>query len=149
MAHHLRRIHPDELPQVRDDETLALRPATPAELLNFGLVPLGADLYDAAHVDGDPEPPWGVRVIAGPRAVRYGRLPEVVGRKVLRARVLRAPGHALGASPERLRAHLERRAARGRPSRIRAQEVRMEEVQGGDVVERSNIIPVRWAGERD
>ena len=69
----LRRIPTGELPRVRDVATGELRTATAAELLNFGIVHRVEEIYDVAHVDGTPEPEWGVKLIEGP--ARYAGLP--------------------------------------------------------------------------
>lgn len=79
---HLRRIPPDELPTVFDYALGERRAANEGELLNFGLIPIGGDFYDVAHVDGTPEPIWGVKVIEGPPEIRYGKLPEPIRARV-------------------------------------------------------------------
>jgi len=101
--HHLRRIKPGELPEAFDiDKGESKRipaifwvpsigrylyqsngqivPEDTGEwidnaLLQFGLMRVARDLYDCAHVDGHPEPPWGERVTHSPD--RYNLPPQV------------------------------------------------------------------------
>jgi len=107
--HHLRRINPEELPETVDILTGETRripaifwvpsighylyqsngrivPEQTGEwidnaLLQFGLMRVARDLYDCAHVDGDPEPPWGERVTHSPD--RYHLPPSIfVSRRI-------------------------------------------------------------------
>jgi hypothetical protein len=84
----IRRIKPDSIPTILDSETDEERPRTETELLQLGIVSLGYDdLYDVAHMDGTPEPPWGRKISEG-----FDRYQQISGAKkdnVLRARVVR------------------------------------------------------------
>lgn len=74
MAHHIRKIRPDQYPELLDPVTMTQRRVYPEELINFGIKWLGGDLYDCAHIDGKPEPTWGVSLARGRN--RYDQLPS-------------------------------------------------------------------------
>lgn len=148
---HFRRIPEDELPLVRDTASDELRPArSDRELANFGLVALGGDLYDCAHVDGTPEPDWGVKLVEGSIDQRFDtRLPPSVRHRVRRSLVLRAEGHSLaGAAVEDVERHRGRRRLSGRDSRIDRIRVHSGEVKPSDLVVDSDVPANRFKGER-
>lgn len=132
MAHHVRRIRLDQLPRVVDPDTLLERHAYPTELANFGLRPLGGELYDCAHRDGAPEPAWGVRLTRGDHRARYEQLPRSVRARVKRVVVYRAGNHDLsGADPEKVANHIAQKN-----SRIREVPVAPKHVRSTDLVAR-------------
>ena len=96
--HTLRRIVDADLPKIRDAETGELRQATDDELLNAGLVPVGAGIYSCVEqVRRDPETeewssfghaPVGELLAHGEQ--RFSQLPDAVKADVLHADVIRA-----------------------------------------------------------
>lgn len=161
--YHYRRCSPvawDAWAQVPDIVTGELRPASAQDLLNLGAVVVHRDadqvIYSSGRVDGpwDDLPGEPISPTSGPRAYlqqRHQALPADAKPLVHRARVYRAPpGHSLaGSAAEAIRAHREAREARGMSSRIEVRHVAEAEVQPGDAVEVTGLIPHRWAGEPD
>lgn len=157
MRKHVYCIHvitPEQLPQIPEMDG-STRPPEYQDLLNLGLRPLGGDRYATvgAFPDGrgqytshDQIP--GQCLGGGYLQERHDQLPPQERRRILRARVFRAAGHALGVTPDELRAHRQNREARGLSSRIQEIELSMDEVGDNDVVEASNVVPFCWAGEK-
>lgn len=117
-------------------------------MLQLGYRRIGPDLYEVAHVDGTPEPRYGIKLVEGPRALRIDQLPPTVRDQVGTAVAYRAAGRDLSAAePAAIAAHLAKRADRGTPSRIQEMELERAEVGAGDLVTEDRPPP-RWAGER-
>jgi hypothetical protein len=168
----VRRIPPAQLPTVRNDDGTE-RPATAAEMLNMGLVPLGDDLYDCIEqerrdpgtLEWRPERAMPGEVVSRGRARdRYARLPEPARSRILRAHVFsRTDGRDLAAhyaelmeraavpAEERAETTLararERAAQPGYP--VERRDLAVAELDAGDVIEARDLPPHRWGGESE
>ncbi len=131
----IRQIAPADLPTVTPIGE-AMRVMNDQELLNLGIVPLSNDFYSciAQHTRDEETLEWkpiegqdhpGTVITEGFLQDRHDKLPPEIRSKIMVA-------------------HVERTDKKGKKS---VERVKMADVQLGDTVIASDVIPHSWAGE--